>query len=959
MKNNSFFLKKFVGVILSFVTVIGMIPLFSAGAENESVSEQQNLLKSSQNEYRTYLNGLEERKQASQQIVLDTAALSDIGAVTENINGKDCVRIDSENRTATYRFNVSEAGMYALNVTYYDLLNDELSLRLSFAFDGETPYVELENVIFSKIFETEGEVEKDSFGNEIRPSANEKQRFNSEWADSETGMFAGPYQVYLEKGDHTLTVGNVLGAVCISEILLSGYTGAAEYEEYIKSYSGENKAAVNCRIEAEDVYEMSDYNLAPTIDSTNAGMSPASSTKRVVNSFGQGYWHSNGQWGSWRVPENTEPGLYAVSFRAKQAGTVGITSYRTLKVNGEVPFAEAQNVAFEYNSKWQIKTLGDDTPYLVYLEPGDILTLEATTGEMADIIGSIYTVRDKLNDIYQSIIIITGTEPDPQRDYNIQKEIPTLLDDFKALSKDIETIGDSIAGIMGETNTKVYFMRRFVTLIDGFVDNYHTIVPELATFKSYLDSFAAQVYDFNSMLLELDWIELSAADSVPEKANADFWESLVFEVQRFFYTFAAEYGAENTVDSNDSGAITVWCSLGRDQAQAVNSLIQNDFVPKSGIAVDLKMTTTVLAEAILAGREPDVSLSVTQDIPIDLALRGQVMDLKPYLEEMPEEYLAQFNESSWIPFTYNGGIYAMPMTQDFYMMFYREDILSDLGIELPETWDDLYDTMRKLEKNGFQVGIREADSAAAGISTAIPVFDMFLYQNGGTYFNDDLTETAFETQAGKDAFMNWVSLYRDYGIETSFDMLTRFRSGEMPIIITSYSFYQTVAATAQEISGRWKMAVIPGTLNKDGSVNRTETSTVTGAIVLKKAENRGIAEQAFDFVSWWAGADVQTEYITAMESIQGIAGRLPTANNVTFERLSWTQEEKRVLTEQREWVTAVNQIPGTYIINRSLTNALRTSYASPAVDPLRQLGIQNRIMNDEIQRKRKEFDKNN
>ena len=96
-----------------------------------------------------------------------------------------------------------------------------------------------------------------------------------------------------------------------------------------------------------------------------------------------------------------------------------------------------------------------------------------------------------------------------------------------------------------------------------------------------------------------------------------------------------------------------------------------------------------------------------------------------------------------------------------------------------------------------------------------------------------------------------------------------------------------------------------------------------------------------------------------MESIQGIAGRSATANSVTFESLNWTNEEKSILKEQKKWVTAIEQIPGTYIINRSLTNALRTSYESTAVDALRQLSIQNRIINSEIKRKRAEFITNN
>lgn len=963
MKKSRIFNRVFCALI-SIMLVSGTVtPVAALSESGVGITEDSSFQKSGY-EYDDYLAGLADESFAEGEIKLDISTITGSLKTTEK-DGVKCFELNSENNLVEFTFNVPTSALYNISVTYCDLLNDDLYLKAGFYFDRELPYVELENIIFSKIWESETDeegnvIQKDEFGNEIRPTEKAKQRFNTEWVESDTGRYREPYAVFLTAGTHTLTVKNVLGSMLISEIALKVYTEPISYDEYITEYSSfDSKGEQRYLIEAENSFEVSDSTLAATINSTNAGMSPSSSTLKVVNSFGQNYWNSNGQWGSWVVPDDVQKGLYSVSFRAKQTGSVGVSSYRSLYINGKVPFKEAQNIAFEYNSKWQIKTIGDEQPYFVYLEPGDIITLKATTGEMADVVNKIFTAIDELNVIYQSIIIVTGTSPDEKRDYNIQKEIPTLLDDIAAVREQINEIAEDISAIMGETNSKVYFMRRFVALLDGFTENYRTIVPELNSFKDYIDSLASQTYDFNSMPLELDWISLSKADAEPKKANAGWWESLTFEIQRFVYTFASEYGADRATSDNKTDAVTVWCSLGRDQAQAVKSIIENDFVPKTGIAVDFKMTSTSLSEAILAGREPDVALSVTQDVPVDLALRGQVLDLAPYLEKMSDEYMSQFNESSWIPFQYKEGIYAMPITQDYYMMFYREDILARLGIELPNTWDELYYVIRELQKSNFQVGIKEADSSSAGISSAINIFDMFLYQNGGTYFNDELTETLFESSEGKAAFKEWVSLYRDYRLDTDFNLLTRFRSGEMPIIITGYSFYQTVAATAPEISGRWQMACVPGTLKDDETIDRTETSTVTGAIVLMGAKNRGVADEAFEFISWWASSDVQLQYITAMESIQGIAGRLSTANKVTFESLNWTEKESEVLKSQRQWVTAVNQVPGTYIINRSLTNALRTSYASTAIDPLRQLNIQNSIINDEITRKRSEFEKNN
>lgn len=950
-------------VILSLVTALFLAiqinPIIGLSAlANEDIINRADMNEKS--EYNDYLLRNADKNFAKSEVVLNTEN-SDVQSNRTEQDGRFCNKLDKSNGTVTYEFDLPESGLYNISVTYYDLLNGESSVRLGFYFDGSAPYAELKNVSFSKIYTNEfDKIEKDEFGNEIRPTQIPKQRFNTEFAKSETGVYRLPYAVYLSEGKHTLTVKRVLGGILIPEVVLKAYEEPVAYDEYLSEYSDLSVNGTDkYRIEAENSFEVSASTLGATIDSTNAGMSPSSSTLRVVNSFGQNYWKSNGQWGSWIVPENFEEGLYKISFRAKQNGSVGITSYRTLYVNGTIPFREAENIGFEYNSKWQIKTFGDDNAYFVYLKPGDVITLEATVGEMSDSINKIYTVMDQLNEIYQSIIIVTGTNPDNERDYNIVNEIPTLLDDFKNVSSEINEIAGEIEAVMSKANSKVYSLRRFVTELNSYVDNYRIIVSKLDDFKDYIDSFAALTYDFNSIPLELDWIELSKNDAKESKANVSTMKALTFEIERFLYTFASEYNGEYSRKSKKAEEITVWCGLGRDQSQSVKSIIENDFIPQTGMAVNFKMTMTSLSEAILAGREPDVALSVAQDVPVDLALRGQALDLTPYLSNLSDEYMSQFNKSAWIPFQYNGGTYAVPITQDYYMMFYREDILSKLGIELPQTWSELYQVIRELQKNKFKVGIKESDSASAGISVSINVFDMFLYQNGGSYFNSDLTSTTFETPEGKEAFKSWVSLYRDYCLDKDFNLLTRFRSGEMPIILSGISFYNTVASTAQEISGRWGMTLIPGTPKDDGSIDRTEASIVTGTMILKGAQKRGVADKAFEFVKWWAGNDTQLKYINAMESIQGIAGRVPTANLVTFENLSWTDDEKTVLKKQREWVTAINQVPGIYIINRSLTNALRTSYASTSVDALRQLNIQNDIINDELIRKRAEFQENN
>lgn len=86
----------------------------------------------------------------------------------------------------------------------------------------------------------------------------------------------------------------------------------------------------------------------------------------------------------------------------------------------------------------------------------------------------------------------------------------------------------------------------------------------------------------------------------------------------------------------------------------------------------------------------------------------------------------------------------------------------------------------------------------------------------------------------------------------------------------------------------------------------------------------------------------------------GVAARYTPANTEAFEKLGWSGKESAEIKEQWKWVTATEQIPGSYYINRALTAAFRMT-VDEDLKARRQLLISNQDINDEITRKRSEF----
>lgn len=141
------------------------------------------------------------------------------------------------------------------------------------------------------------------------------------------GLYDEPYAIYLEKGTHTISIERTAEAAMIQEITLADWKkNIPSYSDYLASFEKTDATNVVV-IEAEDAVLKSDRTLAATADMTNAGMSPVSADRRLINSFGKDYWTTNGQWAMWRVPDDAQEGFYTLAFRAKQSGAVGTTTF--------------------------------------------------------------------------------------------------------------------------------------------------------------------------------------------------------------------------------------------------------------------------------------------------------------------------------------------------------------------------------------------------------------------------------------------------------------------------------------------------------------------------------------------------------------------------------------------------------------------------------------------------------
>ena len=298
-------------------------------------------------------------------------------------------------------------------------------------------------------------------------------------------------------------------------------------------------------------------------------------------------------------------------------------------------------------------------------------------------------------------------------------------------------------------------------------------------------------------------------------------------------------------------------------------------------------------------------------------------------------------------------MYALPEQEYFDVLFYRKDILAELGIELPQTWDDLYRIIPILQKHNLDFGLPV--STPAGVDHNVlppnPTFAMLLFQSDGGFYLDGGRRSGLDSEASIRAFTTWTQFFTAYKLDLEYDFGNRFRTGEMPLAIQRYNQYNMLAVFAPELRGLWDFGPVPGTRMPDGTVRREVISDSTACIIMKSSPRK---DTAWEFLKWWTSDTVQTRYGRELESLLGAGGRYPTANVNALTALPWPVSVLRNLQAQWPWVRGIPELPGGYYTGRHLDNAFR-KVVYDGDNPRDTLLDYVDTINDEIRLKRKEF----
>ena len=882
---------------------------------------------------------------------------------------------------------------------------------------------------------------KDINGNELKPDKSLASIWTNGFIHDSTGYFSEPLSFYFSAGTHTFGFQSIRDPLAVKCIKLVAADTDLTYEEYLAKNSDKpDYKGDTVTIQAEYPYMTSDNTIYSLNDRSSSYTVPQDSSLIRLNKIGGDKWQHVGEWIEWKV-DIPESGFYKIVPRSIQSFYSGIYVSRKIYINGALPFKEAGNLRFEYSSEWKNDSLKDgNTEFKFYLEKGvNTIRMEVVLGDMSEILGTVENSLNAINSYYRKILMITGPDADEYRDYGFDKLVPDVLKGLRTQSEELYRVSDLLTELTGAKGEHSSTLDRVALICERMGKYPETVAAQMSQLKDYSASLGTWLTDTQNQPLDIDSISFQAIDAESPKAEPGFFGGLWYELQKFWMSFFSDYNSLGSVEENVASAkdikVEVWTATSRDQAQILRSLADDSFTPNyEGINVEIKLVVGgTLLPATLAGTGPDVYLGGGQGDPVNYAIRSAVLSLNTktnnpdigfnfcdlensvwndaskypaYANLIKSGTIKDFNEvSDWfadqalVPVTLYGETYAIPMTMSFSMMFYRKDIFVELGIDVPNTWDDFYDIIYSLQSNSLYIGFPTGTGGSmilmyqqnepyydeGNYDYYIDLFRKYYYEGdakdydklsaqqlaeldkkiadeGLTYIDDegnirpktDGMTINLDSDLSLAAFKDVCQFFTMYDFPVTYSFANRFRSGELPLAIIDYTSYNTLVVFAPEINGLWEFSPLPGVANElTQEINNSTIGGISTVMMMRSVEEEN-ALGAWAFMQWYMSAEVQSAYGNEMVALLGPSAKQPTANINALANMSWSTDEYNNLFSQFKAVACTPEYPGSYIIGRYTNFAFLNVYNDDD-DPVKSLQSYVTDINVELTRKREEF----
>lgn len=828
------------------------------------------------------------------------------------------------NEFAQYQVTVETDGVYTILMDYMSAGGSYLDHTAAVEINGEYQYQELKAIDLPLYWQDEtSEILTDRYGDEVAPSQVQISGWRTAKLYNNTYSSVSPLQISLKAGENTIRITNVsndglaLGKLTITTIS----EDTVSYADYIQNYEG---TAVSSA--ATKVINATDYTVKNSAEiiyesASSPAVNPYNAEYKLLNTI---HWTDPGDeiTYEWDVQET---GLYSISFHFMN-DKAEFASYETVLIDGEVPFAELLAYPFPYTGgSWANETLSDENgdPYYIYLTEGKhTITLKSELEPITEAWRYGQLIAEHATVFALEIKKVAGEDPDEYRTWKMTKyipEIPDYLEAYEVLLQHIRYLlqNDSVHGINGAQLAYLDKAEKFIKDMAEYPDEIALYTTDLSGDDN---SVLVAVSQFTSSIMKMDFrldaIYVSGDGDIPA-AKPTVLASIQNGIKSIYYSFVSE---KYSTQEEDEETLTIWVNRSLQYVSLMQKMVDSEFTKETGIKVKITVIpdATKLTLAAAADNTPDLALGLASYMPFDLACRDALYDLSQFDDFW--EINNRFATGSMVPYVYNEGVYAIPETLDFQAIIYRTDIFTNLGLEVPSTWDELRTLLPVLQRYGMNF-YHNCSYGRTGYKWFYQTTPL-IFQNGGKLYTEDGTATAIDSVESVNGLKELGDLYVAYSLDIQVnEFFNSFRYSSLPIGIVDSSAYNLILNGAPELEGQWALAPFLGTLQEDGTIDRSFVAASTGGVIFKDTNK---ADEAWEFLKWWTETETQVEYTYTIRSTYGDTYVWFSSNLEALQQAPLAQEDKQIILEMADWIRDVPRTPGQYLLERSISDIWNT-----------------------------------
>ena len=837
-------------------------------------------------------------------------------------NGNDVGDL-STGKLLNYSVDVSTSGYYELNVDYIvtgTILNN---ITISVAINGEFQYSDAKTVDVVLYWNDDTkDFALDTYGNESLPVQSKVEEWRELDLYNNTYTSSEPLLFYFEEGQNTITFENVSsGDLKFGDLELNSPTYLPSYDEYIL---GNSIQASETSIYTNAInYSEKNSSYVRLYSYGSPSVSPFDSVNKLLNVIDGGAWYKAGQEVTYEL-DVEENGLYDLALHyANYKSDFNI--FRSIKIDGEVPFQEFSSYQFEYTgSSWENEILSDESgnPYQVFLTAGThTITFRAEKSRVSEELRNTQLLIDHINQFSLEIIKITGKTIDKDRTWRLTNYIPeteAYLIAYQTVIKYM-IVNMSQYSDKQDLSSTLSYLKKAVVQLDKMLVKPDELPLYLSNLYSGTGSVTSMLGDsltsVSNQPMYLDGFYVSNNDYY-EDANANIFKRMSSGISKF----VSSYTTDKYKIENDEDTIDVWVNRPLTYVDIMQKMVDSSFTEDTGIKVKISVMPDVnkLILANSAGNTPDVALGLPSYMPFDLAIREALYDLSSFDDFWFEAN--HFAPGALVPYILDDGVYAIPETLEFNALVYRTDVFNALELDIPDTWDDVVGILPTLQR--YDMNFFYPTSGGTALKWFYQTSPL-IYQNGGTLYSEDGLTTTINSEESYKGLKLLGDLYTTYSLPQQVPLFyNSFRYNKLPVGIINFNTYMQLKNAAPELAGQWELAPYPGVLNEEtGEVERWYLGNGTGGVIFSDTID---PNGSWDFLKWWTSTQTQTQFAYTLQSTFGPEFLWLSGNLEAVKSSPLDNDDKQIILEQITWLRDVPRTPGQYMLERGLSNIWNT-----------------------------------